>query len=61
MAFKFAEFSSFKHEVVIAISYILVTRRMQNLGFFNRLLGPISDQVVINRASKGRELHQVIS
>ena len=29
-------------------------------GFYGRLLGPVSDHVLINRTSKERTLHQVI-
>ena len=32
----------------------------KNSGFYRRLLGPVSDHVLINRASKERALHQVI-
>ena len=38
----------------------LFIRRMQSSGFYSSLLGPVSDQVLRNRASKDRELHQVI-
>ena len=34
-------------------------RIRQSSGFFWRLLGPVSDRVLINRASMERALHQV--
>ena len=41
-------------------SYTRFTQRMQSLSFYGRLLGPVSDHVLINRVSKGQALHQVI-
>ena len=35
-------------------------RRRQSSDSYGRLLGPVSDHVLKNRASKGRALHQVI-
>ena len=35
-------------------------RRRQSSGFYRRLQGPVSDHVLINRASKERALHHVI-
>ena len=37
------------------------TQRKQSSGFCRRLLGSVSDHGLINRASKKRALHQVIS
>ena len=34
---------------------------MQSSGFYSRLLGPVSDYVLLNRANDERELYQVIS
>ena len=42
------------------LKYNLFIQRMQHLGLSSNLLGPVSDQVLINRVSKGRALHQVI-
>ena len=39
----------------------LFTQRVQSLGFYSRLLGPVSDHVFINRVSKQLAMHQVIS
>ena len=41
--------------------YSAFIRRRQSSGFYRRLLKPISDHVLINRASKERELHQELS
>ena len=40
--------------------YTLFIRRMQSLGLYRRLLGPVSEHVLINWVSNGRELHQVV-
>ena len=40
--------------------YNLFTGRMHGLGFYRRLLGPVSDHILIHRVSKERALHQVI-
>ena len=47
-------------EVHYCIIYSAFIRRRQRSGLNRRLLGPVSDDVLINRASKERALHQVI-
>ena len=45
---------------VLKLYYSTFIRRRQSSGFYRHLLGPVSDHVLINRASKWRALHQVI-
>ena len=40
--------------------YSAFIRRRQSSGFYRRILGPVSDHVLINRASKELALYQVI-
>ena len=43
---------------ILIIMYSI--RRRQSSGFYRHLLGPVSDHVLINRASKEPALHKVI-
>ena len=45
---------------VCSLGYSTFIRRRQRSGLYRRLLGPVSDHVLINRVSKERALHQVI-
>ena len=42
------------------VQYSTFIRRRQSSGFYRRHLGPVSDNVLKNRASKERALHQVL-
>ena len=53
-------FIKYQQKCMHTITYNLFTQRMQSLGFYSRLLGPVSDHVLINRASKERAFHRVI-
>ena len=48
-------------DLISILAHSTFIQRRQSLGFYRRLLGPVSDHVLINRASRERALRQVIT